>query len=109
MSSAMFEQSGAMVNSAKLEVEVEVREAHSRFRLAEAKLALFTDQILSDAERVQDAALFSYQRGEVSLLEVLEAQRTLNEIYLNYYETLGQYAESLVDLSRSTGIWLVEF
>ncbi|TVR86003.1 MAG: TolC family protein [Saprospirales bacterium] len=109
MSSAMFEQSGAFVNAAKLEVEVEVREAHSRFRLAESKLALFTDQILSDAERVQDAALFSYQRGEVSLLEVLEAQRTLNEIYLNYYETLGQYAESLVDLSRATGIWLVEF
>ncbi len=65
--------------------------------------------IPEDSERVRDAVLFSYQRGEVSLLEVLEAQRTMNEIYMNYYQTLTDYSFSLIELSKNTGTWLVEF
>lgn len=103
------EQARSILGAITLEAEIELREAYSRYQLIMAKRQVFTDEILSNAERVRDAALFSYQRGEISLLEVLEAQRTLNEIYLNYYETLGQYAESLVELSRASGIWLVEF
>lgn len=103
------EQARTILGAITLEAEIELREAYSRYQLLMAKRQVFTGEILSNAERVRDAALFSYQRGEISLLEVLEAQRTLNEIYLNYYETLGQYAETLVELSRASGVWLVEF
>jgi cobalt-zinc-cadmium efflux system outer membrane protein len=52
---------------------------------------------------------YSYARGETSLLEVLDAQRTANEVFQNYYEVLYNANASLVELCRSVGIWDVEF
>jgi cobalt-zinc-cadmium efflux system outer membrane protein len=42
-------------------------------------------------------------------LEVLDAQRTANEINQNYYEILYNANASLVELCRAVGIWDVEF
>ncbi len=103
------EQVSLGLDLVKLEAESELRESWNRFDLIASKKQIFSEEILSNAERVRDAAVFSYQSGEISLLEVLEAQRTLNEIYVSYYETLGQYAEALIDLSRASGMWLIEF
>ncbi len=108
-SSHRFDQSEVFLRAAVLSVETELRAAWESFELLSRKRQLFTESILNDAERVRDAVVFSYQRGEVSLLEVLESQRTLNEIYVSYYETLLQQAKSVIGLSTSTGLWFVEF
>lgn len=108
-SQSYFDQAGAMLDALNLEVETSLRAAWDRYLLMARKRMLFTEGILQDAERVRDAISFSYQRGEVSLLEVLDAQRTMNEVYMNYYETLAQYAQSVVDLSHSSGEWFVSF
>ncbi len=108
-SRARYEQSEQIYRSTVLTADVEMRNAWEQLQLLSGKRMLFTESILNDAERVRDAVVFSYQRGEVSLLEVFEAQRTLNEIYLNYYETLNQHSHSAIELSRSTGEWFVEF
>ena len=49
--------------------------------------------------------IYSYDRGETSLLEVLNAQRTYDEVRILYIETLYNYAASLVELETSAGIW----
>ncbi len=108
-SQSYFEQAGVMLDALSLEVETALRASWDRYLLMTRKRMLFTEGILQDAERVRDAISFSYQRGEVSLLEVLDAQRTMNEVYMNYYETLAQYAQSVVDLSHSSGEWFVSF
>lgn len=43
--------------------------------------------------------------AETSLLEVLNAQRTYDEVRILYIETLYNYAASLVELETSAGIW----
>ena len=55
-----------------------------------------------------DGKIFSYNRGEVSLLEVLDAQRTYDEVQAQYIETLFNYSSALVELERSAGIWDIE-
>lgn len=104
-----LEQSRTELQATILDVEAALNSAWEKIQLYSSKKMLFSEIILQDAERVRDAIVFSYQRGEVSLLEVLESQRTLNEIYMNYYETLSQFAESLVELSTASGQWLVDF
>ena len=41
----------------------------------------------------------------MTLLEVLNAQRTYDEVRTLYIETLYNYAASLVELETSAGIW----
>ncbi len=103
------EQSKLLLKATTLEVDAELKAAWDKYRLSTQKRMLFTESILEDAEKVRDAVVFSYQRGEVSLLEVLEAQRTMNEMYMNYYEALTQQANSIIELSKSAGQWFVEF
>lgn len=103
-----FDQSKAVYDATLLEADAGLRSAWEKVQLLSQKRLLFTESILQDAERVRDAVVFSYQRGEVSLLEVLEAQRTLNEIFLNYYETMSQQAISVIELAKESGVWFVE-
>ena len=50
-----------------------------------------------------------YKRGETSILDVLVAQRTYNEVQQEYLETMKGYAASLVALERACGIWDICF
>jgi outer membrane protein TolC len=44
-----------------------------------------------------------------SLLEVLEAQRVNNDIYIAYYAALNEQPKALVALEQSAGIWDIDF
>jgi cobalt-zinc-cadmium efflux system outer membrane protein len=69
----------------------------------------FNNGLLENAENVRKGKIYSYQRGETSLLEVLNAQRTYNEIQTTFFETLFNQAAALVNLEMAAGIWDIEF
>lgn len=56
-----------------------------------------------------EGTLYSYQRGAATLLEVLDAQRTDNEVYLAYFDALSDHAHAVVALEQAAGIWDVTF
>jgi cobalt-zinc-cadmium efflux system outer membrane protein len=102
-------QTKAQVQSAELKVEVEVRQLFVRYKAAVDKAALYTGGLLEGADQVLDATLYNYQRaGGATMLEVLEAQRTVNEVYLGYYQALAEQARALVALEEAVGIWDVD-
>lgn len=68
----------------------------------------FENGLLADAQKVLQGKIYSYKRGETSLLEVLNAQRTWNEVQQSYYQTLYSYAAALVELERAAGTWDIE-
>ena len=57
---------------------------------------------------ILEKKIYSYKRGETSILEVLNAQRTYNDIQANFNETLYNCAVALVELERACGIWDIE-
>ena len=65
----------------------------------------YETRLLKQAQEVLDAKIYSYNRGEVSLLEVLNAQRTFDEVQAQYIETLFNYNAALVELEKAVGIW----
>jgi cobalt-zinc-cadmium efflux system outer membrane protein len=93
------------LRAAELKVEVEIRQAWSRYQTAVERLKLYSTGLLRDADRVLEAKLYEYQRGGAPLLEVLEAQRTDNDVYLGYIDALTEHAHSLVALEQAAGIW----
>ena len=97
------------LRSAELHVEVEIRQAAAKYDAAVERVQLYNSGLLRDAERVLEAKLYSYQRGDIPLLEVLEAQRTVNDVYLAYFDALADHAHSLVALEQAAGIWDIQF
>lgn len=102
-------QAVELVRSVELRVETDVRQAVSRYSAAAARVKLYTGGVLSDADTVLDRTLYDYQRGNVRQLEVLEAQRTVNEVYLSYYDALADSAHALIAVEQSVGSWDVAF
>jgi len=95
--------------SAELRAEIEVRTALTRYRAAADQVKLYTQGVLVDADRVHAATLYTYQRGGATLLEVLNAQRTVDEVYLAYYNALADHARQLVLVEEAAGIWDIDF
>lgn len=54
--------------------------------MAQRQLGRYNDGLLTQAERVLAGKTYSYRRGNASLLDVLNAQRTLNDVYLSFYQ-----------------------
>lgn len=103
------QQAAAQAEAAALRAAVEVAQALVRYRAAVERLSLYPQGMLNDAEHVHTAMLYSYQRGGASLLEVLAAQRTVDEVSLAYADALAEHARQLIALERAAGIWDVEF
>ena len=101
-------QAKTQVQSAELKVEIEVRQLYARYKAAVDRMALYTGGLLEGAEQVLDAQLYNYQRGGATMLEVLEAERTANEVSLGYFEALADHARALVALEQAAGIWDVD-
>ncbi|MEG2514330.1 MAG: TolC family protein, partial [Bacteroidaceae bacterium] len=95
-------------HQAELEVQTEVLQNYNTYRSLCLQVARFNNGMLTEARAVLNGKRYSYNRGETSLLEVLNAQRTYNEVRALHTETLFSHAVSLVSLERSTGIWDVD-
>jgi len=92
-----------------LQIRKEVTQCYNNYILACRQAELYQNSTLTDATSILEKKKYSYTRGETSLLEFLNAQRTANEVFQNYYEALYNANASLVELCRAVGIWEVEF
>jgi len=98
-------QAERQLDAAILKAQVDVRSAEAVYRLATERVAQYRDRsALRDAEEVLKARRFSYERGAASLLDVLQAQRDLNDVYLNYYDALSAYATARVTLEQAAAL-----
>lgn len=102
-------QADALYQQTEVEIQAEVTQAHFAYVALQKQVQQFNNGLLSDAKSVLDGKIYSYQRGETSLLEVLNAQRTYNEVQQSYYQTLYDYAAALVELERAVGMWDINF
>jgi len=59
--------------------------------------------MLDRARGVVETTRYSYERGEASLVELLDAQRAFNDAMQTYNEARANYARSLMELESVTG------
>ena len=90
---------------AELEVQASVIQSLRKYKSMLEQVKNFENGLLQDAKSVIDGKMYSYERGETSLFEVLNAQRTYDEMQESYIETLHSCVISLVELERNAGVW----
>ncbi len=98
-------QSQTLAQAARLTVEVEVRQAVARYEAAAPRVKLYAQGVLSNADKVLDMTLYNYRRGGATLVEVLVAQRTVDDVYLAYYEALAESARALIAVQQAAAMW----
>ena len=92
---------------ARLTVRVEVMQKYKNYMIMRSQAADY-EELLSKSKTVIDSKTNAYGHGNCSLLEVLDAQRTYDDVRRNYIETLYNEAVALVELQQSAGIWSIE-
>ena len=98
-------QADAQQRAVSLRVEIEIRQAVMLYDIAAARLKLYTSGVLHDADAVLEKTLYNYQRGGATLVEVLVAQRTVNDVYIAYWDALGDAARALIAVEQAAGTW----
>jgi cobalt-zinc-cadmium efflux system outer membrane protein len=109
MSQDQIGQSEKLYEQVNLQIRSEVSQAWNLYYVYCRQVDNFESGLLKSASDVMKGKIYSYRRGENSLLEVLNAQRTYNDIQTAYYEALYNRAAALVNLEKSAGIWDIRF
>lgn len=90
-------------------IQAEVMQAYQQYMATQKQVKQFHNGMLTEAKSILDGITYSYKRGESSILEVLNAQRTYNGVRKDYYQALADNATALIELERRAGIWDINF
>lgn len=81
----------------------EVQTAYLAFETAREQARAFEAGVLTQADESRDITLLSYREGATDLVNLLDAQRTRNEVRAAYFRSLLAYYQSLFQLELVTG------
>ncbi len=104
--SAALRRSAAAQKARELEVLSALEGAYDRYQVATAQLAVFEQGLLRGAEAALRAAESAYQLGERGILEVLDAQRVLRTVRLDFLNAQFDRQAALVDLDELRAVEL---
>jgi cobalt-zinc-cadmium efflux system outer membrane protein len=99
------EQNEMQYEAIELQISSEVAQAYNKYKIACRQVEQFNTGLIDEAAIIFKKKEYSYERGETSILELLNAQRTYNDMQVNHSETLYNCASALVELERACGIW----
>jgi len=100
-----IQQAAVQYDQVLQQIQADVTQSYFNYKSAQKQVQQYKSGLIAEAEKVLNGKIYSYKRGETSLLEVLNAQRTYNDLQESYYQSLYNYAAALITLERSAGIW----
>jgi cobalt-zinc-cadmium efflux system outer membrane protein len=80
-----------------------VRDAYEGLRVSDRIVQLYRSGYLEVAQKDRDIAEYAYQKGAVSLLDFLDAERNYRATQLAYRQALASYLLALEQLRRAVG------
>lgn len=101
-------QEELLLDAQRLSVGIEVRRALTLYRAAVSRLAIYDEGLREGADQVLERVLYQYQRGAATLLEVINAQRTANEVHVGHIAAHADHLRALIELEAAVGTWDVE-
>jgi cobalt-zinc-cadmium efflux system outer membrane protein len=106
---AALSQARLQVQSAELKARTDVTSALAQYDAAAKRVSAYNGGVLKDTDKALEGVQFSYKRGSSSLLELINAQRTTNDVYLDYFDALAAHAKALIALDQASGSRTVDF
>jgi len=81
----------------------DVRDAYAGLRVSDRIVQLYRSGYLDVAQKDRDIAEYAYQKGAVSLLDFLDAERNYRATQLAYRQALASYLLALEQLRQAVG------
>jgi outer membrane protein, heavy metal efflux system len=91
------------LEQARAQGTAEMATARAAFDAARKRRALLAGTLMPRAEKVQQTIAFAYEKGGASLLELLEAERNLNELRLAALGSEAEFLSAAADLAAASG------
>jgi outer membrane protein TolC len=91
------------VERIRAHVAFEVRAAFLRVEAARKSVQLFAGELLPKSRQSVEVSQSSYEKDKASFLDLLDAERSLRDVKVKYYQALAEYESALADLERAVG------
>ncbi|MEJ2010387.1 MAG: TolC family protein, partial [Acidobacteriota bacterium] len=101
---AAITQSEESQDAAQQAVMTDVGTAYEAVQTGDRIIHLYESGYLKDAKQSLDISRYAYQRGAVSLLNFLDAERSYRSTELTYRETLATYMLAVEQLREAVGV-----
>lgn len=101
---ARAEQASAELSVKRDDVRVEVDQARQRVLEAEHVVQLYETRLIPAARAQIDAAGFGYDTGRNSFQALIDAERSLRTLEIEYEEVLASLGQRAAELDRARGI-----
>lgn len=85
----------------------EVFSAYDKFIYCTQKLDLFRSGLVKNAMDALEEKRSEYYQGKTHLIEVLDAQRSYDEILTSFYSVIYDKSQALVNLESTLGLWRI--
>ena len=96
-------QAQLQLQASVLRAQIDVQATHALYRAAAQNVQRYETAVLQDAERVLEGTRLSYRKGAASLLDLLTAQRTADDVHLGHLQAVADLANATVRLQLSAG------
>ncbi len=95
------------LNKIHAQVAADVTSALATLRSGRTRVDRMRSRLLESAQRARDLVRVQYQKGAASLLELLDAQRTVNTVNGEYLQSLNDYWNAVFQLEAATATEIV--
>lgn len=92
------------IRNVRNETEFQIRDAFLRVVATKKSLVLFKGELLNKSSQTVEVSRFEYEKAKSSLLDFLDAERSLRNIRIGYYRAIGEYETAVADLERAVGL-----
>ncbi len=96
-------QSQELEKSANNQVMTDVRDAYENLQTSDQIVRLYRSGYLDRAQKDRDISEYAYQRGAVSLLDFLDAERSYRATQLAYRQALASWLLTVEQLREAVG------
>ncbi len=103
--SARAEERRASFDLKLLEIEIgnRLEDEYKNYKITFEQSKIFSTELLDRAKRSLEIGQFSYEQGEIGLLDVLDALRTYRDTLREYYQVLYEFYISQITLEKIAG------
>jgi cobalt-zinc-cadmium efflux system outer membrane protein len=100
---SVITQSQEQEKAANNQVMTDVRDAYENLQTNDKIVLLYRSGYLDRAQKDRDISEYAYQRGAVSLLDFLDAERSYRAIQLAYRQALASWIVAVEQLREAVG------
>lgn len=102
-SQVLKQQAEQDLRATETQVQTEILTAYKSYITHKQNLQNF-NRLLTQSQTILNSVKYSYLRGGTTIIDFLEAQRSWLDTQQQYYDVLGQYRQSYIDLLYASGL-----